>query len=541
MLFSTDSIASEAINFQVNSGFPKELESIFQKAFDFVNKYDTEHTLSSVDDFAKKYVAFKEYFRINLCPLFIKVIKKYTGFNVNQITLSTPADYNGIFGFWMQPIMSDLDPAYNDELTNLWFNIKGFQDLNKLEHTEFVDKFIELSKSLDKKTGKYVDNKVFRVDINIPLGMFSVKDVVDNNDNNQLTIKEFTAIILHEIGHIMTIVEYMRDLGYVGYFGNNVLRDISDYVKTNPKQAIKAAITLGEKESNKVKNTAHAKILKTALSILKSLQSKVEEHEQNLDEKENYSSNMISFFLLVLIMMVFVIIGMTLMIPAMFVFPSDWQNVYDYLDKNKNREIGTVKNFSVFERIADEYVSRFQYSKYLNSGLMKFGKIIDELMAQPGAKPIFNKVLRNSTILRTIAYTLRTPGMLLNYLMGIKENGISSEYEHDILRFRRNINNLHDVLKSGNIPENIRASIVNDIDEMEDQLLAISKDLNLNAIEKALKFIMNIIPSVGGFTTDIFSKNNPYKEYEHLFEYLDNMLSNKSFYYASKIKILMKK
>ena len=49
------------------------------------------------------------------------------------------------------------------------------------------------------------------------------------------------------------------------------------------------------------------------------------------------------------------------------------------LSNNKlSRDYTTEKNANMFERLADEYVSRYGMSKYLNDGLVRIHNLLDK-------------------------------------------------------------------------------------------------------------------------------------------------------------------
>lgn len=528
----------EAINFQVNSGFPRELEAIFDKAFEFIKIYDEKYgEVSDSDKAAIKYEKFKKFFEKELNPLIINTVKKHTGIVVEKIELSTPHNFEGVFGLAVMTQAPSDEEWY--ELYNVAAKYSGYKDID-ISITEYTEKLMKMSASFDRVKGMILANGTIKVTLFIPLGFFSLKDMNDNGI--EFTSKEITSMFLHEIGHQMVMYEYMNDAAYVGYYGNNMLRDVvTANVKKDPKKAIQDTLTLIKNRSTTVKNKAHVKILNSLSITLNKLNDYVSDPiEISEDKKKEYEANVVSTIIIRIISFCIMIGISILFISFAFILPSDeMTSMLEYFDKNNSRDIITTKNDTIDERLADEYVSRFGMSKDLNSSLLKLTmlrKIVDKKAFD---KPIFNKTIRNSTFLYIINKILVAPGNLLSYVWRIKEDGFHSTYEEDLTRLKRNINNLHDVIK-GNIPRDIKEKLIDDIESMEYQLNQSKKDLSINAIEKALKFTLNVIPNRLENIRDIFVKNNPYKEYELVFEYIDDMLSNKSYYHSERIKSLFR-
>lgn len=523
----------EAINFQVNSAFPKELTNVINMCFEFVKRYDEKYgKINSPDEAALKYSRFREYFLKEVTPIFKKTITKYTGFTVNELTVCTPKNYNGVLGFWMQIANPEEEL---EEIASLYYESEG-TNFKSSKVGDLTDNIIKMSESLDKKTGKLSDNNALKININVPLGAFCITDIITKDLN--FKPEEIVAIFMHEIGHIMTIIEYMKDSMYLGYFGNNSLRDIKELVKNDPKKAISEIKKMSSEIEKRDKEKKYTKFTNVSKKLVDKIEPYLNDVE-NIDERGEYRSGVITNFILSILAYVGIMFSITLVIISLLLTREFLMINKESVDKFMTRDIATNKNTSLLERLADEYVSRYQMGKYLNSGLINLYKIVDELAKIPSMKPVFNKALRDSRFLRFAATTISSPFLLANYILTLKNDGVTSEYEEICIRLRRNINNLHDVLKQRDIPDNIKQSILNDIDYMENALSHNRSRFELNAIEKAIRFILEILPKTLKKGINILSENDPYKEYTQLFEYLDDMLSNKSFYYSNRIKFLI--
>jgi hypothetical protein len=523
----------EAINFQVNSAFPKELTNVINMCFEFARRYDEKYgKINNPGEAALKYSRFREYFLKEVAPIFKKTITKYTGFTVNELTVCTPKDFNGVLGFWMQIANPEEEL---EEIVSLYYKSEG-TNFKSSKVGDLTDNIIKMSESLDKKTGKLSDNNALKININVPLGAFCITDIITKDLN--FKPEEIVAIFMHEIGHIMTIIEYMKDSMYLGYFGNNSLRDIKELVKNDPKKTISEIKKMSSEIEKRDKEKKYAKFTNVSKKLVDKIEPYLNDIE-NIDESGEYKSGIPSFLILSILFYLTLYSMIIFNILCLFGTREFIMINKESVDKFMTRDIATNKNTSLLERLADEYVSRYQMGKYLNSGLINSYRIADEIEKIPSMKPVFNKAIRDSRFLRFVSVTVRSPFIIINYLINLKIDGVTSEYEEINTRLRRNINNLHDVLKQRDIPDNIKQSILNDIDYMENALSHNRSRFEFNAIEKTLRFILEILPKTLEKGINIFSKNNPYKEYTQLFEYLDDMLSNKSFYYSNRIKFLI--
>ena len=115
-----------------------------------------------------------------------------------------------------------------------------------------------------------------KININVPLGAFCITDIITKDLN--LKPEEIVAIFMHEIGHIMTIIEYMKDSMYLGYFGNNSLRDIKELVKNDPKKAISEI----KKMSSEIEKRDKAKKYTKFTNVSKKLVDKIEPYLNNV-------------------------------------------------------------------------------------------------------------------------------------------------------------------------------------------------------------------------------------------------------------------
>jgi len=524
----------EAINFQANSSFPIELTAIFQRVFDYIEEYGETHT---ADEILKKHVSIKKFIIDVIGKEFIRIVEHHTMFKIRGITSELPNSHENITDVWVLTHNSSKNIAEIDAVINLAEGSGSNIDSSSLTNV------LEIGKSLDKKRGMILKGIGWDVSVGIPVGIFVINDILSKNvEKCQMTAAEITSVFLHEIGHIFAFVEYSVDLCYTGYYGNNILRNITINLEKDPSSVIKEVLLISEKNLSTIENKTQKILLKNSVAILKRVEKIIAVDDTDIDPDDSIIYNNISIMkhiirFIISIMVIIIFLSSKwirlLFIPIRSLFDLLINNL---IIKDKSNEYVTDKNTSMYERLADEYVSRYQMGKQLNNSIIKLNNTYSELSKLGFRSPMYNKVIRDSMLLQILVHTLNAPSKLMAWLFFLKFNDASSGYEAIYIRLKRNISNLVDVIKDRKMDVNIRNSIISDIEEMEAILDKNKSTVTLNMFNKIIKLILNtpdiiLVDSV----RYVFGSAGADKEYMNLFEHLDNMLSNKSFFYSAKI------
>lgn len=531
----------EAIDFQVNSGFPKELDREFQAVIDYVKAYDAEHgAVDSPEKALLKHKHVEKMIKEITGPKLKKIVKKYTNFEVYSVVTELPSTFDAALGFAMSVEGTEETVLQQIDIINIINAASGEDPITEKTTKRTLDAMLDMSKTLHRKKGIVGKNEIIKVKIFLPVGGFVINDLI-KTDKYNFTPNEITAIFLHEVGHIMSFVEYTRDLSYYGYYGNNILRKVNEMAEQDPINTAKATLSVVKEKESQVKNKTHKLILKNASMLLEKIIS-VSTDEISLDEHAAYKNRIVVSMIATIISIIFSTLFLALVFIPYILLGDLFLSIEKSDEINLNsRELRTQKNSTMYERLADEYVSRHQYSKHLNSGLIKFSFIVEKIINYGFNKPMYSNANKLILVTRTILNIFSTIPSFMMYIITLQNHGFSSTYEHDLLRLRRNIQNLHDLLKDPKLSPEIKSSIVADIDEMEATLANVKSKYSLNMFEKLFKFILNIPSSVIMSPKFIFGSGNIEKQYEDLFEYFDIMLSNKSFYYSQKIDSIINK
>ncbi len=533
-----DSIGTqEAINFQPNSQFPKELVRLFQQVFDKVKQYEEEHTTKSADEIFQKHKYLKDVIEKEVGTDLLKCIEKYTGFKVREITSCLPENLNSTFDVHVQ--IHNTTESF-EELCETISASSGYgKPSTSIGESKIIKEITDINRSLDKVKGTISRGSKWNVTINIPVGLFVVKDILNlKADECQMSAENMAAVLLHEIGHIFAWVECLGDIAYMCYYGNNILRDINAAFDTNPSVAIDDSVKFINDALPNVKNAAHLKLFQNATKILNRIKMKIED---TTDEERSgtYKFNVLKF---VASQIVTIVIGI-IVLSTVIIFPRQpIQELFRLMALPSNElshDYVTEKNTNMFERLADEFVSRYGMSKALNDGLIRLHKLIRNVQLSGYSIPIYNKTIRDFMVIRALVFLTAMPFNIYNYLARIKNDGLISGYEHDYTRLYRNINNMHDLLKNNKLDRKIRDELLHDIEEMTDQLKRVKHKVTLNLLEKILKFILSFGDNIISGTRYIFGSAHADKDFLNLFEHLDDLLSNKSYYYSAKFTQLL--
>lgn len=528
-------LSTEAINFQINSSFPKEMTALYQSVFDFIKAYEDEHgqvtTTGAAETKHNKIIKFLEN---NVFPKLKTLIEKHTGFKLSRMITAGAGTPDDILSVWM--MLNEKNEHDFEAIIKTIYAAEG-NDIGKIDFTDkrFVNT-IDISRSLDKVKGTINRKHHLSVTICIPVGLFVIKDFIKKNpEKYQMTAEEITAVTLHEIGHIFSFVEYMGDLCFMGYFGNSIMRDITSSFEKDPIATIDNVVAATE--SNPSKNNKLKIVQDTCCAIVKRLRGKL------IDNDGRYVSidyNGVVFRIVQLMLfnliMIITLISYTLLLQPLLLIQYTTEN-----DKINKREYAAMKSSSMFERLADEYVSRYQMSKHLNDALIKLGYLIDnDTFVVFG--PIYNEYLNRSLLLNMLIRIISIPTMVMRLLFGNIGEEHGETYEPDDVRLRRNISNLIDLLKDPKLPKEIKESLVADIDYMEEALKNKEYRYIFDFVSKVMGFIFTAPTKLLSLPlTHILGSANADKEFFRLFEHLDQMMSNKSFYYAAKIGSIVDK
>ena len=361
------SLALESMQASVKSKLGSELEALFQEVIDYRDK-----NLEDVN-FESKEQAICTYFQKNVAKRMMDIVWKNAGLYIAGIEFkprfvsqfctwmcyghTSPRTQNGTF-----QIENILNGQANGFVGDLFAN-KEFT----------VEELIKIAMSFDVEKG--IIKPQFRKDMkkwiqcgigfDISLG-FLAKDYLPKNANVEyLTARELTAIMLHEIGHNMNLIEHAADM-YAHVSAFNALRTYAEK-KCTPQQAIelgKYAVAYGTQAGLNKEASRLAGIIESSTKDLASC------GKQQLDPTGK------NCFVLSMICSAFELLGeaMHIICDIAIVDPTRWT-----FRMSQNKKVGDTiihdRMWQWEERHADEYAMLNGYGAAQVTSLEKIMKV----------------------------------------------------------------------------------------------------------------------------------------------------------------------
>lgn len=529
-------ISTESIAFQYDSKFGDQVAKLFQKIIDFRDETLRTHSVKKIDDVEDMLKIFTNFYTKTIRHELTNVVKKEAGVELTTIILNKPKHASGSFAVSINLETGSL----MDTLSEVTSGSTGFDDFDNFDFDkEGMENIIDVANSLDRKSGKFKGNKFskhLRATLYLDIGFAFVPDLlyIGIDKKYRLTSKELAGIVLHEIGHIVTLVEYVSYNGYAGLYCNQNL----DKIKNDPN---KVANILNSKTLLPSLKRNFTEIEKYAPSISKMAFKRIETLEMiklEFSKKDvlNRVLNILSRFAVIILQLFTPIIILGNMIALCYALSirkviESMAHTIQNADQPMSREIVTDRSVFAIERLADEYVVLHQYGKYLGSGFKKILHVF-EIMQHQGIPSIFGD--RYSS--RGFQYLVGGIGILLKIINPIICFLNSPLYEAPDKRLKRLYQNSYNGLKKANMSDEMKASLLKDLDNNFNEykqfrtksLLDIC--MYLQKFETLLSFPLKTI-------FNMLVETN-YEEYSNLLENIDSILSNSLYATSARLSIL---
>ena len=204
----------EAMQAVPQSKLGVELEKLFQEVIDY-----RDNSLKGVG-FSARAIALQSFFGKKIARRFMDIVYKNTGLNIEAVFFK--GSFETQFCTWICIQKGDELTARGTQQITSTLNGQASEWITAMMGgNEFtVDELIALAKSYDVEKGiikpahREQIKKIVRcaIGFDIALGFLSVDYLPKNSGAEYLTARELTAIMLHEIGHNLTLVEHAADL-----------------------------------------------------------------------------------------------------------------------------------------------------------------------------------------------------------------------------------------------------------------------------------------------------------------------------------------
>lgn len=521
----------EAIDFQIRSKLYNDLVNIFQMGFEFRNTIDIGMVSNRGEVAIRNFRAMEmcNYVKKFLMPEFTKVVYMHTGLTVSKVQVHTDVNAGPIGMFAVDLSFGDVIAALGtmDRITGV--------SRNKLSKS--MQEFMEVSKNFDTTTGKITNNK-YGTDKKISVKMYfdalyayCLHDFMSKHLVEPLTASELAAVMLHEIGHALTVVERAGDY----YFQQRRLTEHLNYVKQNEDvvdivEDIYPVLKAGLKElvKNKDLNGKHIAFLNRALDTVKKATDSLQDIPPDTSITIISAIKMILKTLIMAIAsMVLVFYQFTLICKLGAEMTASMRLSESFRVDKTSDTFSTAHNLRFMERMADEFVSRHGASAPLASGLSKLFK------GYLSIGSIDSVTIRESFI---FSLYFKLIGTIFRMIFGIIPN---YTYEENYERLKRIAQNAITPLKQNDIPTWLRKDLIEDYE----LVLATTKDYKgiwdtdcMKSFEYLLSCFFNPTMIIRNVTT-----GNLRRDYEKLSDKIDELMNNKLYYQANKILSLVGK
>lgn len=170
------------------------VESIKFQTYDFINELEAE-IIKIKNEYNKKHVSDRDFYASDALEDFKGIIKKYTNITIETIAQGEPAVFipliNGNHIFFKEPI--------RELFREPTIDFTGTEDLKKYFKDKKTDSGVG---TVDIRTGT-VSGMYAELKITMLLPF------VDFTTDRRMSPREFAAVILHEVGHVYTYMEYV--------------------------------------------------------------------------------------------------------------------------------------------------------------------------------------------------------------------------------------------------------------------------------------------------------------------------------------------
>mgnify|MGYP004615750161 CR=1 FL=1 len=538
----------ESIDFQTSSTLGTDLSRIIANAMNDVDKIwkdsnqNGEHFRNAVANYCTK----------NFAQDLASVIMKDTGIDVTSIQFYGRNLQNASFGlFAIELGLDNVDTVLTLMNRESGLNTSTKADKQYLEDLNHLVDLLDFNKG-NLKSNKYGKGNKHVIHVNIHFDMefafMSNYLFADKVDKEQAvpTADEITAIMLHEIGHMMTLVEHSFDMfATANRIRENIHIVNSEKLHNDPK-SVASFIDEHKKILNKIKKVAvllpntqqNAKLSKN-IKFISAAVDKLELMKITINDAASTQSLSSKFYTFVLAIvqniltcfMVSLIIGlMTALINYLCASLINSFNNRSISTSGKTTDRGSGYNqLFLIERWADDYAAHQGYGPELASALNKL-----EYACKNYLMMFDDEKLRHSTWILSLCEIaskfLDLPSVLCAppLLDGIYEDSVRriERVREDTYAFFRN---------STDIPPAVINAYLNKIDKLNAQIKK-AEDAQFwskGTRETLSKIWFNLTPT-GIYS--LLNDGNLQKDLDLLNNQVDAMRNNSLYYWSDKIK-----
>jgi hypothetical protein len=494
--------AIERVAFQINSPLAKGMIKLTNEFITWVEATRKDYLVDGkiVAVTQKRMDETADYANKIFTPGLIKLVKQQLGFTVKVESIRVLTHADGA----MVPIFADILKTEDWDrvlLGEALFSGTAPPNSKEFDPTVFtkLSETIDLTKSkLTEKTDQY-----FIILFTYPYSFLGEEIYVGVP---ALTAEEQSAIILHELGHGMTILEHMGELYHRAELATNSVKYLSETAD------VKTAETVLTELNELPASMAKPPEMVAALTVIK---------EQKVKPK--------GFVELIAVLGFFVAL-MALVTMCMRFFDAGRYGAINAQTRKTSDTVITASNQSYMERIADEFVSRHGLGRPLVSALQKiFGDSgAGHYRRSPLGEAIFENLLVKSTLF-SIGLVTHFFGMMFFYY----DDGT---YDPPLLRLEHILLNNMVAFKDVGLSAQTEAYFLKETKAMLAMVDSYKKSKSYRFRQLFWGTIMRILTRSS--IVDGFNTANLSNDYDRLQLMTNELVKNRLFYHAARLKQL---
>lgn len=539
----------ESIDFQVSSTLGSDLSKVIANAMNDIDKIWKDSNQNG-ERFRN---AVANYCTKKFSQVLAAVIIKDTGIDVTSIKFYGRNLRNSAFGLFAIDLSLD-DP---NTVATMMSQESGLATGEYGTDKEYLEELNHLVDLLDPTKGKLKSNKYGKnnkrilhtvIHFDMEFAFMCKYLFADKVDKEQAvpTADEIAAIMLHEIGHMMTLVEHSFDIfatanrirESVNTIGIKKMRDdpksIDNFIDEHKKilnRIKKITVLLPNTQQNK-KLSSNINLMSGAIEKLNLL--KITDSDS---VRSSIIGNNVASFIILLIVNIFtafilsLVVGLiTLVLSYILATLTNGLNKSAISTDTKSTDRGSgYSQLFLIERWADDYAAHQGYGPELASALNKLGYAFENIVMM-----FDNPDLRNSSnffTLNAIADAFfRLPNL---FCAPPLMDGI---YEDDVRRIERIREDTYAFFRNTtDVPPSIINAYLNKIDKLNVQIKK-AEDAQFwskGARETLSKIWFNLTPT-GIYS--LLNDGNLQKDLDLLNNQVDAMRNNSLYYWSDKIK-----
>lgn len=532
----------EAIDFKKKSKLAKELTDTLAVGEKFIQRNWPKD--KSTTTF---YSEFKIFFDKTLVKDIQKIIKDNLKMDLSSIRTMSPNEGVGLFAITLDDKDSDNffdeimrhssgEVSYKKPQRVSFFDELAFGEAKATGayKTSTINDYIDAMQALDRPSGTFKEKHLdaisrFNWTLYIDLGCLYFMDKVVPGAK-KLAYEEGTAIIMHELGHVIGSIENLSKYVYFTDLTKAVVRSTRPEDIGKVSEEVLASIESMEDRIVKGDSIVTDKDMSSIKKFLLNIVDAIRFIPDNTPVKylENFFKALKTVFVFVLsymsILMVVIIMG-KILLP---IVQEGTDAVRQGSRDKRSDETLSARNSYNIERRADEFVSRHGMGSYLASGLVK---LMDFIKLRVGGRMLFGdmqKASHDSWSLKMTFGLLAFIDESLGFLY--LPNNVYEEVDDRVQRMAQN--NMA-IFKDRDISSDVKAYYLKDTEK----ILAIAKKKKKEIAPKIAKVMQFIVPlSAPGFLLGILTTGRLPEDYEKLFKELEDLVNTRMYYQAAKIE-----